>query len=189
MARLATIVLVVITGIAFGLAVPLLRLFNAAQPMMVALSIMIAAIFVRLNRGMPTLEWKSIDPDGRHKLTSNILELAKDYGWIIAANALTLLVLVVLTAIGKGDAGKWPAWGQHVAAGTIGALGSLCVARMAYVVWRDIDVVRLQKHLIDGLATKESIEREGAAAENKVADIRSAGARKIEVPPPKAWGD
>ena len=189
MARYVTIALVVLSGILFGFEVPLPRLFNAVQPMTVALSIMIAAVFVRLNRGMPTLEWKSIDPADRKGLTSRIVELTTEYGWIIGANALTLALLVSLAAIGKDDAAKWTPWVQQIAAAGVGALGSLCVARMAYVVWRDIDVVRLQKRLIDGLAEKETLEREGAAASNKIADIRSAGVRKIEGPPPKAWGE
>lgn len=189
MARLAIIALVLLTGTVFGFAVPLSRLFNAVQPMIVALSIMIAAVFVRLNRGMPTLEWKTLDPDDRKKLTANILELTVEYGWIIATNTLALVGLVALTAIGKDDAALWPENIQQIVAGAVGAVSSLCVGRMAYVVWRDIDVVRLQKHLIDGLATKESIEREATVAENRIADIRSAGARKIEVSPPKAWGD
>ena len=58
MARWLTIIPVSGLAALFGWGVPLVRLFDAFQPMIVALSIMIAAIFVRLNRGMPTLEWK-----------------------------------------------------------------------------------------------------------------------------------
>ena len=60
---------------------------------------------------------------------------------------------------------------------------------MAYVVWRDIDIVRLQKHLIDGAASREANEREGVLADKKLASIRGAGVRPIEVKPPKAWGE
>lgn len=189
MARVGTIIVVLVAGLLFGWAVPLSRIFSAIQPISVALSIMIAAVFVRLNRGMPTLEWKSVDPDGRKKLTASVLELTKEYGAIIGVGAVALVGLVTLSAIGKEDAARWTFLVQRLVSGSLGAVVSLCVARMSYVVWRDIDVVRLQKHLIDGLGDKESLEREDALAGTKVADIRSAGVRRVEVPPPKAWGD
>ena len=44
----------------FSWAIPLERLFGAFQPLMIALSIMVAALFIRLNRGMPTLEWLTL---------------------------------------------------------------------------------------------------------------------------------
>ena len=63
MARTLTIGLVVLATVVFGWEIPLMRLFAALQPLTLVLSIMIAAILVRLNRGMPTLDWKSeVDP-------------------------------------------------------------------------------------------------------------------------------
>jgi hypothetical protein len=189
MARVTTIVAVLLAAGLFGWAVPLTRLFDAFQPMIVALSIMVAAVFVRLNRGMPTLEWKSLDPDERKNLTSRIVEVTAEYGWIIGINAFVLAGLVTLTVVGKADAGLWPGWARRIGAGGVGGLVTLCVARMAYVVWRDIDIVRLQKRLIDGAASRESREEQGKLAGEKVASIRAAGVRKVEVPPPMAWGE
>jgi len=60
---------------------------------------------------------------------------------------------------------------------------------MGYVVWRDIDIVRLQKRLIDGAASRESSEQQGNLAEGKVANIRAANVRPVTVQPPKAWGE
>jgi hypothetical protein len=190
MARWLTIFAVAIGAGLFGWAVPILRLFDAFQPMITALSIMVAAVFVRLNRGMPTLEWKSVDPEERKQLTSRIVALSKEYGSIIAINAAVLIGLVTLLVVGKTEvAAHWPLWVQRLAAGAIGGTGALCIARMAYVIWRDIDVVTLQKRLIDGTATRESTEIETKSADDKVAMIRAAGLRKVEVPSPKAWGE
>lgn len=189
MARWITIVAMLLAAGLFGWQVPLTRLFDAFQPMIVALSIMVAAVFVRLNRGMPTLEWKSADPDERKNLTSRIVELTAEYGWIIGINAAVLIGLVGLSVVGKADAALWPAWAQRGAAGAVGGLVMLCLARMAYVVWRDIDIVRLQKRLIDGAASREMTEQQGKLADDKVASIRSAGIRKIEIPPTKAGGE
>lgn len=190
MARLLTIIAVFGLAGLFAWAVPLVRLFDAFQPMIVAVSIMIAAIFVRLNRGMPTLEWKSLDLEDRTKLTKQIVELSQEYGWIVATDAAALAGLVTLTVVGKQDvANLWPLWAQRVTAGAIGGVIALCVARMGYVVWRDLDIVKLQKHLIDTLAARDAGEIETKAANDKVADIRAASLRKIAVPPPKAWGE
>lgn len=140
MARRLTIIGVLGLAGLFGWGVPLLRLFDAFQPMIVALSIMIAAIFVRLNRGMPTLEWKSLDLDGRTRLTASIVDLSREYGWIVAVDAAALAGLVALTVVGKADVQAiWPGWAQHLVAAGIGGGAALCVSRMAYVIWRDLE--------------------------------------------------
>jgi hypothetical protein len=189
MARATTIVVTLLAAGLFAWAVPLARLYGAFQPLIVALSIMVAAVFVRLNRGMPSLEWKSLDPDKRKDLTASIVSVTTEYGWIIGINAITLAGLVTLSVIGTTDAALWPESVRRAVAGTVGGLVALCAARMAYVVWRDIDIVRLQKRLIDGAASRESDERERALANEKVASIRSANVRPVEVKPPKAWGE
>jgi hypothetical protein len=190
MARALTIVVAVVVATLFGWAVPLGKLFDAFQPMITALAIMVAAVFVRLNRGMPTLEWRSVDPEQRRELTSRIVELSKEYGWIIAINAATLVGLVAVSVVGKTEVTTcWPEWVQRMVSGAIGGFVALCVARMAYVVWRDVDVVKLQKRLIDGTAARESIEEQTKLADEKVANIRFGGLRRVEVPPPKAWGE
>jgi len=189
MARAITIVISLIAAVLFAWAVPLVRLFDAFAPLTTALSIMVAAVFVRLNRGMPTLEWKSLDPDDRRGLTAAILRVTTEYGWIIGIVAVVLAGLVTLSVIGKVDASVWPGWARRVASGVVGGLISLCAARMAYVVWRDIDIVRLQKRLIDGTASRESTEQQAKLADDKVASIRAANVRPVKVNPPKAWGE
>lgn len=189
MARATTVIVTILAAGLFAWAVPLVRLFGAFQPLIVALSIMVAAVFVRLNRGMPALEWKSLDPVKRKDLTASIVKVTTEYGWIIGINAVTLAGLVTLSVIGKDDAAIWPLWMQQSISGTVGCFVSLCVARMAYVVWRDIDIVRLQKRLIDGAASRESGEQERSLADEKVANIRSANIRPVEIKPPRAWGE
>lgn len=189
MARAPTIVVTLIVGGLFAWAVPLVRLFGAFQPLIVALSIMVAAVFVRLNRGMPTLEWKSLDPDKRKDLTASIVSVTTEYGWIIGINAVALVGLVTLSVIGAVDAALWSTEISRAVSGTVGGIVTLCAARMAYVVWRDIDIVRLQKQLIDGAASKESEDRERNLADEKVAEIKSAKIRRVPIDQPKAWGE
>lgn len=189
MARVLTIVVTLIVAGLFAWAVPLVRLFGAFQPLIVALSIMVAAVFVRLNRGMPTLEWKSLDPDRRKELTASIVSVTIEYGWIICINAAALIGLVTLSVIGADAAAMWPEEARRAVAGAVGGLVTLCAARMAYVVWRDIDIVRLQKRLIDGAASKESDARELALSDERVARIRGANIRPVEVKSPKAWSE
>lgn len=189
MARTIAIAVTVLAAGLFAWAVPLARLFDAFTPLITALSIMVAAVFVRLNRGMPTLEWKSLDPGERQGLTAAILRVTTEYGWIIGIIAIVLGGLVTLTVIGSADAVLWPVWGRRAASGAVGGLVSLCAARMGYVVWRDIDIVRLQKRIIDGAASREESEQQGKLAEGKVADIRAANVRAVAVQTPKAWGE
>lgn len=48
-----------------------------------ALSIFVAAVLVRLARGMPTLDWKSIPVDSRKKLTGDLLRVAQEYAGLL----------------------------------------------------------------------------------------------------------
>ena len=189
MARILTIFVTFIAAGLFAWAVPLAQLFDALQPLTVALSIMVAAVFIRLNRGMPALEWKSLPPGDRKGLTAAIVKLSGEYGWIIGIIAATLIAVVTLSAIGKTEACTWGIWYQRAVSGTLGGGIGLCFARMAYVVWRDIDVVRLQKHLIDGLVDKEENEKQAALAEKKVTEIKSTNVRRGPVVKTKAWGE
>jgi hypothetical protein len=190
MARVLTTVWVLGLATLFAWGVPLLRLFDAFQPMVVALSIMVAAVFVRLNRGMPALEWKSLELKKRTQLTTRIVDLSREYGWIITIDAVALSGLIALTVIGKDDIRtNWPGWTQQLSAGVIGATMALSVARMAYVVWRDCDIVKLQKYLIDASAARDASELETRASAEKIANIRSAGLRRIAPGEPKAWGE
>lgn len=189
MARAITIVVSLSAAGLFAWGVPLVRLFDAFTPLITGLSIMIAAVFVRLNRGMPTLEWKSLDPEKRKDLTTSILRVTTEYGWIIGIIAIVLAGLVSLSVVGRSDVTLWPNWARRLGAGAVGGLVSLCAARMGYVVWRDIDIVRLQKNLIDGTASHEIDERENVLADEKIASIRGANVRRVQVKPPKAWDE
>jgi hypothetical protein len=160
--------------------VPLARLFAAFQPATVVLAIMIAAVLVRLNRGMPTLDWKSLELEKRTHLTSAIVDLTREYGSVIAVNAGLLASIITLTVVGNDEVqAAWPYWTQQGSAAAVGAGAALCICRMAYVIWRDLDIVRLQKHLIDASAARDTIEIETNASSAKIADIRAAALRKI----------
>lgn len=188
MARIGTFLAAAGLAGVFAWGVPLLRLFGAFQPMTVAVSIMIAAVFVRLNRGMPTLEWKSLDPERRAELTRKIVDVSREYIWIVAIQAVSLVGLVTMNVVGADTVqADWPSWAQRMASGTIGGLAGLCIARMAYVIWRDYDIVGLQKRLIDGTAEKEAVEKQAQLSELKFLDIRAAGLRGVGVAKPKEW--
>nr|WMC97923.1 hypothetical protein RAR13_04200 [Aminobacter aminovorans] len=184
MVRLVTMGFVLLLAGLFGWQVPLDRLSGAFQPLLVALSIMVAAVFVRLNRGMPTLEWKSLEESERTRLTQAIVSLAGEYSFIVAVFAATLVLLLALIVIGPTEVALWPGRIQQGVSGVIGGLLSLCVARMAYVVWRDFDIVRLQKKLIDATGQREAQERTAALANEKIAQIKGTQLRKIPNEPP-----
>ncbi len=63
----ATLLGVLLGGVTCTYFVPLAYALEASQPLSVAATIILAAVFVRLNRGMPTLDWKSVDPKERPK--------------------------------------------------------------------------------------------------------------------------
>ena len=184
MARLLTIATVVVGAFVFGRWLTSDLFSKILQPLIVALSIMAAALLVRLNRGMPTLDWKSLDSIERKILTGKIVELTKEYIFVLSIQAVTLIALLVIAV---QDAAHLSTTTQTVILAFEGALVALSVSRMAYIVWRDYDIVRLQKKLIDDSADREQVDKDSKEALSKVSVIRASNVRsggKIET---KNW--
>ena len=185
--RLTIFISCALAGLFAGL-VPLASLLHAAPSINVALSIMIAAVFVRLNRGMPTLEWKSLELVKRSHLTAQFVSLTKEYIAILVINASLLAYLIILLSIENGNTlGKFPPLVNMTASGISGLMLGLALSRMGYVLWRDLDIVRLQKELIDNSAAREIGELETKSVNERIYSIKSAGLTKIRNPTPRPW--
>jgi hypothetical protein len=167
---------VILPSALFAGALSLSQVIAALQPLIIAISIMAAALLVRLNRGMPTLEWKSLDSRERKILTQKIVEVAREYLTVLSIQAVTLAALVGVLM--EKDSTVIATWERYLLA-ALGALVGLCVARMAHIVWRDYDIVRLQKKLIDDSADRETVDRASEEALSKVANIRASGLRAV----------
>jgi hypothetical protein len=101
MMRLATLVGGVLGALTFAQWVSLDRLAAVVQPIIVAISIMAAGLLVRLNRGMPTLDWKSLEPAKRKVLTLRVVEVTREYLFVLFIQAVTLVFLIALVAAAK----------------------------------------------------------------------------------------
>lgn len=199
MHRWVTITLCLGLGGLFAWSVPLERLFDVFLPAMTALSIMAAAVLVRLNRTMPAIDWKILDKASRERLTSEVVALTEEYLWFLAVIGMLILGILALLVVGREAifgvlAGPtdpdraWYWWWRRASAGMIGAGSTFVVVRMGYLVWRDLDIVRLQKHVIDlGAAQADQAAHEKLAAE-KLANMDRANLRAVPISPPKAWG-
>jgi hypothetical protein len=122
---------------------------------------------------MPNLEWKAILPTDRSRLSTAILDLTREYVGMIAANSVLLISIVILTAVGKDALGAWPLWITRSISAFIAGLSTLAVSRITYVVWRDYDIVKLQKELIDAAAKREANGAEAEIAERKIQEMRA----------------
>jgi len=175
-------------GFIFGRWMTLALLREILQPLIVAISIMAAALLVRLNRGMPTLDWQSLEASERKILTHRVVELSREYMAVLALQFVTLLILLTLSMIKEKTFYGWSS-GPIVVLGALGALIGLCISRMGYIVWRDTDIVRLQKKLIDDSAGRQTIEKASQDALTTVNAIRSSGLKDHSKPEISPWPD
>lgn len=190
MAQLSTFLILVVGAAAFWLLVPLWRLYPAMQPMVTALSIIAAALLVRLNRGIPTIDWKAIAPDTRKKLTAQMEAIAKEYVVILGIAAALTILLVALQVVGlEAIRTTWWVPAQAWTSALIGGLATLSVVRMAYVVWRDFDIVRMQRQALDAAADADQVQLEKTIADGKIAAIKGSGLRAVPRSEPQAWED
>lgn len=190
---LATFFVTAAAATLFALLVPLAYLYDGFGALTTALSIMAAALLVRLNRGMPSLEWKSMEPDRRPVVTAGILRVSRQYLYIVALTAVTLAVIVSLSA-GKvivfpqpGFGPAWPLWATRTASGLVGGLVALVLSRMAYVLWRDYDIAVLQARLIEITAERDATEAQAKIAEERLKGMKGSNLRAVENGEPKAW--
>ena len=138
-----------------------------------ALSIFIAAVLVRLARGMPTLDWKNVPIDKRENLTGELVKVSREY-----AGLLVLLMLLLILTVSIGSLTNWVVhlnekWGRLISA-AVGFLVALSLLRFGYVVWRDLDIVALQKAVIDGMAKQEQTDQNSKLANAKLAEMKQA---------------
>ncbi|MDR6657782.1 hypothetical protein J2W51_000324 [Tardiphaga robiniae] len=188
MIRLATIGVAGIWGYVFSRWMSFDLLQEITQPLIVAISIMAAALLVRLNRGMPTLDWQSLEVADRKLLTQRIVELSQEYMFVLAIEFATLLLLLLISVTAGSEVRELP-YASEITLGLLGAMLGLSVSRMAYIVWRDTDIIRLQKKLIDDSADRQAIEKASREAITTAASIRAAGLKDPSKPEVTSWPD
>ncbi len=174
-----TILIVVLAATLSWLFVDFPRLVDGFQPLVASLSIMLAAILVRMNRGMPTIDWKSIDPQQRKNLTAAIVDLTKSY-FLIAVIMGVTIISVVISTIFKTSIIQSCDVVHRMFSSVLTGLVSLSFCRMVYVIWRDYDIVSLQKSLIDEAADKEALANDVAVADRIVLETKSAQLRNVK---------
>jgi hypothetical protein len=177
-----------VVGLVFCRWLTLALLKDILQPLIVAISIMAAALLVRLNRGMPTLNWESLEVAERKILTHRVVELSFEYMLALGLQFVTLILLLSLSLIKEKTFIGWP-HGPAVVLGALGLLLGLCISRMGYIVWRDTDIVKLQKKLIDDSADRQAIEKASQDALVTVNAIRNSGLKDNSKIEKTAWPD
>lgn len=178
MTRLFILVFSLVAAAVFGFAVSPERLALSAQPLLVALSIMAAGMLVRLNRGMPGIDWTSLSATERTDLTRALVDVARDYLGVLLVLAIGMAALVLLTLFAPEAKSLNDAIGGRLLSGALGATIALCFARMGTVVWRDYDIIVLQKRVLDGATAAAATKAAGAVADEKVATMRSTGMKR-----------
>lgn len=173
MMRLLHIVVPLACAYCFGRWVAFEQMPVTLPQMTSALSIFIAAVLVRLARGMPTLDWKSVPLEKRKVLTGELVDVSREYAGLLALLMLLLMLTVSIGSISTWFAPENTVWRTGMSA-LIGLLVSLSVLRFGYVVWRDLDIVSLQKTVIDGMAEQELATKNSEAANAKIEQMRLA---------------
>ncbi|MEI6640384.1 MAG: hypothetical protein WCL10_00005 [Novosphingobium sp.] len=181
--RLFTVVSVVGCAALAGWLVPIDEWVAVAKSVMTVLAILAAAILVRLNRGMPTIDWSKVKAEDRVKLVSEIQKLAREYGVTLLFVGSALVLFLILDRSGASSPlGAFIATKPHavsvVISAAAGAISAFALIRIGYVVWRDIDIVDLQAGVIAQAANADLLDRRNgiadAIAQSGVVDPRKS---------------
>lgn len=132
--------------------------------------IIAAAVLVRLNRGVPSLDWKAVQFQAVERLLERLEDIAKSYIAVVIINAISIAILLFIQFYHNP---QYPYSANIIMTlSTIfGALLGLLLGRMAHVVWLDLDIVRLQKAVILSAAESENKKIQIANAAEKMSKM------------------
>src|SRR5690606_7559702 len=88
--------------------------------------------------------------------------------------SLSIFILVALLGLGPAEAVLMPENARRAAVACFVLAVSFSLVWMGYVIWRDYDIVRLQRTVIDGAADREARDKQVAEAERKTNQMRSS---------------
>lgn len=183
MLRIALLLVTALSAAAFYVAVPIGFVIQASQQTSICLSIMIAAVFVRLNRGMPTIDWKALSRNEKERLTAMVEAIAKEYAGIAAICGITLIGIITLSAIASHIPATSVEPIGHWISGFFGGAMTLCISRFGYVIWRDVDIVTLQRTVI---MAADQRERDAKKAQDIADGMKASATARIPHRAPSA---
>lgn len=133
-------------------------------------TIIVAAVLVRLNRGVPSLDWKSVDVQPIKNLLDRLEEVSKVYIVVVFTTLISIIFLISILYLEKISF-SYKSYFVNSISTAFGALLGLLISRMAYVVWLDLDIVRLQRAVILSAAETDSQKKQKAIAEEKIKTV------------------
>jgi hypothetical protein len=166
----------VVGGLAFGGAGSgfIVQYISA---LLAVVSIMAAAILVRLNRGVPSVDWKSVEPDYLRNLLDGIERITRAY---VITFVIALICVGTIFGVGIITSSQfiYKIQAAFAATSVFGVLFGLLSSRMVYIIWLDLDIVRLQRAVI--MSAAENIEGE---QQKKIADKKIDDMARVRITP------
>lgn len=132
--------------------------------------IIAAAVLVRLNRGVPSLDWKAVKYDAVEKLLQRLEDIAKSYIAVVIINAISIFILIFIQFYNKPEY-LYSEKVIMILSTIFGCLLGLLLGRMTHVVWLDLDIVRLQKAVILSAAESENKKTQILSASEKLSEM------------------
>lgn len=170
---IAFIFVVVFTIVYYFL--PLENLRQVVQSLITISTVFMAAVLVRLSRGIPTIEWKATALIERENLLNSISQLAKEYIYTIVTaglvifTSLSCLIFFPTLLIEKCFAiFHFSIRYYSIIPGLIFGLFGVLIFQIARVLWRDFDIIQLQSQLIMRIGVDEAHQIETKSAKEKV---------------------
>ena len=124
------------------------RWFAIVSEIMLALSILAAAVLFRLGRGLPPFAVEQLSGSRLRELSDAYGEVARRLAWMLALTALAIASLAIsrLALTTEGSLEAWPVGRELMSASVL--LSTLALVRAVPLVMGDIKLIRLQADLV-----------------------------------------
>lgn len=168
-----SVVAIIVFGSGFATDKATSAVVTSPTALLSVFAIFAAAVLVRLNRGLPSVEWKLVEDEALDNLLNAVEKIAKDYVWVLSIVMTGIIMTVILFVVGDGFVYREVKVSNSISSVT-GAIFGLSISRMAHLVWLDIDIVRLQRKVVESSARQKQIENQTETASKKIDQMREA---------------
>lgn len=136
-------------------------------------AIFAAAVLVRLNRGIPSVEWKLVEDDALKRLMDRMEEVAHDYVTVLLVIFGGMVSAIAILIVGDNfDLGRVEI--TQILSGICGGFFGLSISRMAHLVWLDVSIFKLQRTVIESSAQTKTVAGHTLVAAAKLEEMSNA---------------
>lgn len=137
-------------------------LVRLSEKLPILLSVLLAAVFVRLARGMPTIPYEKVAPSQSLVATRAFRALVRSYVQTFFVFVIAIVINLFVSSLGPEDNGQIVPW---LIPATLGLLDSMVILSILFLIMSDVTLANIQADMMDEVTNSLARADAGKAPE------------------------